>query len=144
MRILFAFIFILAGTALYCQPQEIDELILNAQYPEALSMIAEMEKQPGADRSMLANKKAEALIRLGNFDEAGTTLDDIIPNDEMSSAVRLSTYGFPYLNQGRYDVAEESLNKAISKFEAVNKNETLEAAQAISYLGLVYNASGSY
>jgi CHAT domain-containing protein len=145
MKNLLAILFAVASTSALCQSDGVDSLILNAQYDQALARISGLEKSvQGNAYALLAAKKAETLIRMGKYEEAGSVLDAIVATDAMATAIRLSTYGFLYLNQGRYDLAEESLNKAISGFESAGKSESLDAAQAISYLGLVYNASGNH
>jgi CHAT domain-containing protein/Flp pilus assembly protein TadD len=131
---------------------QINNLLIDANYTEAVSMIDRAISQT-TDKSavvLLENKKAEALIRLGRFDEADHVLklaDQQInqtTNASFLQAVIQATEGFLYLNQGRNDRALESLQKSISLFATAGKENGLEAAQALSFLGQAYINTGKY
>ncbi|HEY9049690.1 MAG TPA: CHAT domain-containing tetratricopeptide repeat protein [Ohtaekwangia sp.] len=128
---------------------EIDQYILNAEYTKALTLIDQQLTKTADTRSvvLLQNKKAETLIRQGQFDSAEKLLHTIsggITNAAFLQAVTQSNYGLLYLNQGRNDLAEEALKKSLQLFEDDGKSETLEAAQALAYLGNLYSATGKY
>jgi CHAT domain-containing protein/Tfp pilus assembly protein PilF len=131
----------------FAQSPKLDSLMLLGDYDQVLNAVNTAEKlsMPASNRAIVQNKKAEALIHLGRFDEAEKTLGNLQQDeDPFYQGIRKTNYGLLYMNQGRFDLAEQSLLDAISEFEKNGKNETLEAAQAITNLGLVYNASGSY
>lgn len=128
--------------------QQIENLLLDARYAEAITAIdAELEKAPADKKIFLENQKAEALIRLGNFTQAEKLLKDVQARN-ISSPFQLatiqSTYGLWYLIQGRNDRSLETLQKALENFETVGKSESLEAAQALSHLGNLYRSTGQY
>ncbi len=135
----------------YTQAQSItlvDQYLLNAEYDKALQLI-DLALQKTSDShtvALLQNKKAEALIRLGKLDQAEKILTGIYTPSTpgFQQAITQTTYGLLYMNQGRNDVAEDALQKATHLFDESNKAETLEAAQALAYLGNLYCATGKY
>lgn len=93
------------------------------------------------------NKKAEALIQLGKFEEARTLLQSTRSKAEKSkflTAITKTTSGLLYLNQGRNDLALDELQNALNNFQEEGKSESLEAAQAMAHLGNLYRATGKY
>lgn len=125
----------------------IDSLMLSASFEEVLTAISRLEQAglPPDKGILLKNKRAEALIHLGRFEDAEKILNEQAgTGNSFFHAIRLSNSGLLYMHQGRFDLAEKSLLEAIRQFEADGNQASLEAAQAISYLGLVYNASGNY
>jgi CHAT domain-containing protein/Tfp pilus assembly protein PilF len=129
----------------------IDDLILDARYDEALQLIdTDLAKQSSpAQTLLLENKKAETLIRRGRFDDAEKILSSCQQrsaqlNDRFITAITQSNLGFLRLNQGRNDLAEEALKQSLSEFDQAGKAEGLENAQALANLGLVYMSSGKY
>lgn len=60
---------------------------------------------------------------------------------EAATAVNL---GFLQLNQGRYDLAEETLQQALRLLAQAEEADSPYVAQALSYLGLVYLSQGKY
>ncbi len=127
-----------------------DNLLLDSKYNEAISWIdSELTKIKDAKVSViLENKKAEALIRLGELDAASKLLNDL---EQSVSTLKESAFlialiktneGFLYLNQGRNDNALEALHQAQNGFDQTNNQNCLEAAQALSYLGQVYLTTG--
>jgi CHAT domain-containing protein/Tfp pilus assembly protein PilF len=125
----------------------VDNLILNSKFQEAVELL---ETKSGQLPSLLLeNKKAEAHIRMGNFEEAEKQLKAIESKlkqhpDDFLKAVTLTNLGFLQLNQGRSDLAEVSLQNAVRKFDSNGADSRPEAAQALSNLGLVYMAIGKY
>jgi len=127
-----------------------DNLLLDSKYTEAIDWIdKEVIKTKDAKTSViLQNKKAEALIRLGDFDSAEKFLKDLeekavaIKESSFILAIIKSNEGFLYLNQGRNDLALQSLQKAQNDFDRTNNQNCLEAAQNLSYLSQVYLTTG--
>jgi CHAT domain-containing protein/Tfp pilus assembly protein PilF len=128
----------------------IDALLLDANYAEAITAIDRQLAQPSNSNAFatLKIKKADALIRLGKFEEAGSIITEIEqelknrPNAEILQAQALTARGNLHLNQGRNDLALEALDQALSLYEKTNNSSTLEAAQALSYLGQAYMNAG--
>jgi tetratricopeptide (TPR) repeat protein len=147
MRITFVLAFIFASVvSAYCQ-DAVDPLLLNGQYTEAITIIdTEILRADESRKSMLVNKKAEALIHLGNLDEGEKLLGEQLKTatSPFMRAVTLSTLGLLYINEGRYDKALESLQESSQLFQQSKNEESLEHAQAISYLGLVYQFTGKH
>jgi CHAT domain-containing protein/Tfp pilus assembly protein PilF len=126
---------------------EVDSLLLNASYTKALEMTTALaaNTSDANHKMLLQNKTAEALIFLGRFYEAEQTLSAISgAADPFQKGMVMTNFGLLYMNQGRHDLAQQSLLKAVTEFEASQKETSLECAQAITYLGLVYNATGNY
>lgn len=127
--------------------QQVDDLLLNSAFTEALALL---EKESGHTSSVLIqNKKAEVLTRNGHLEEAERLLQDIQQQlttqpDNYLEAVTRSNVGFLQLNQGRNDLAEESLQLALRRFEDAGKDKSREAADAFSHLGLVFMSQGKY
>jgi CHAT domain-containing protein/Tfp pilus assembly protein PilF len=131
---------------------KIDELLINADYQKAIDLIEKSIGETTDPQSiiLLENKKAEALIRIGKFEQAEAVLKQAeqhasnLPKSEFLKTVIETNEGFLYLNQGRNDLALELLQKSIVQFEQSGKENTLEAAQALSYLGQTYINTGKY
>jgi CHAT domain-containing protein len=129
---------------------EADNLLLDSKYKEAIGWIdIELTKIKNAKAgATLDSKKAEALIRLGDFDAAGKLLKDLEQSVSMLkepaflNALIKTNEGFLYLNQGRNDDALETLQQAQNSFDQTKNQNCLEAAQAFSYLGQVYLTTG--
>jgi CHAT domain-containing protein/Tfp pilus assembly protein PilF len=154
MRIFFTFLsLLLAASNLFSQSREnelvraVDQLLLNSRFQEAMELLETSASSPNS--LMLENKKAEAQIRLGNFEYAEKQLKAIEAKleqspDDFLEAVTATNLGFLQLNQGRSDLAEVSLQQALQKFENTNMATSAEATQALSNLGLVYMSVGKY
>lgn len=127
--------------------RQVDDLLLNSAFTEALALL---EKESGHVSSVLIqNKKAEVLTRTGHLEEAERLLQDIQQQvtaqpDAYLEAVTCSNAGLLQLNQGRNDLAEESLQLALRRFEDAGKDRSREAADAFSHLGLVFMSQGKY
>jgi CHAT domain-containing protein/Tfp pilus assembly protein PilF len=128
--------------------QEIESLLLDSRFEEAIKKIDQTRTRDYDLNILLANKKAEALIRLGKLEEANPLLRETLARTEGSKnsillgAIVQSTIGFLYLNQGRNDLALETLVASSGILQQTNG--TLETAQALSYLGQVYISTGNY
>lgn len=126
----------------------IDSLFFDAQYEKAIATIDnQLKKISAADsKLLLENKKAEALIRSGNFKEAEILLKELSTRQLTSfeRALVETNYGSLYLNQGRNDLSLDALQSALSNFQKDNKDNTLDAAQTLAYLGNLYRTTGKY
>ncbi|HYG17315.1 MAG TPA: tetratricopeptide repeat protein, partial [Ohtaekwangia sp.] len=148
---LLLFLFLIARLAGAQDVQSLDVLLLDARYDEVLKLsdtMLEKTSDPGMMAS-LKNKKAEALIRLGQLDQAATILQEAEEKAAESgslfqSALTQSNYGLLHLNLGRNDLALDALHSARDYFEQSGKAESLEAAQALAHLGNLYRATGKY
>jgi len=127
---------------------QVDALLFDSRYNEAIQKIDAFISKDLDTNILLANKKAEAQIGLGKFDDADKVLRDVLPktnqskNSALLSAITQSTIGYLYLNQGRYDLALEQLAEATTILQQTGN--TLETAKALSNQGLVYNSTGKY
>lgn len=126
----------------------IDSLLFDSQYNKAILWIdTQLKKTPDVDsRILLENKKAEALIRAGKFIEAESLLKQLSTKASSSyqRAVVQTNYGSLYLNQGRNDISLNALQDALLNFQQDNKENSLDAAQTLSYLGNLYRTTGKY
>ncbi|MEX2232432.1 MAG: CHAT domain-containing protein [Cyclobacteriaceae bacterium] len=140
------------NSVLYCQQLEselvrtVDNLLINSKFLEAVQLLESTSARPSL---LLENKKAEALTRLGHFEQAEKLLRTIKTKlaenpDVFLQAVTNTNLGFLQLNQGRTDLAEVSLRNALREFEGAGRYTSPEAAQALSNLGLVYMSLGKY
>ncbi len=129
-----------------------ESLLLDSKFEEAVKYIdGQLNLSASVDQNvLLENKKAEGLIRLGKLTDAEVLLNGLVAKypatgkNEFLLAVTDNTTGILQLNQGRPDLAEESLKRSLSRFESAGKSNELEAAQALANLGLVYMALGKY
>lgn len=127
---------------------EVDALLVESLYQDAIRKIDQTSTKDTDTNIILSNRKAEALIGLGKFDDADKVLRDILPktnqskNSALLSAITQSTIGFLYVNQGRYDLAIEQLAEATAILQRMN--QPLETAKALSNLGLAYIGTGKY
>lgn len=127
---------------------KIDSLLFDAQFDQAIENIDDLLRKTSnqQERIVLENKKAEALIRAGRFKEAELQLQSLalIPAPAGLHVMTQLNKGFLFLNQGRNDMALNTFQEAIVNIEKDHKQNTLEGAQALSYLGNLYLATGKY
>lgn len=127
---------------------QLDELLFDSQFDAVIKRVDETKPSDPFQEVLLNNKKAEALIRLGTFDAADKLLKETsdrikqIKNPGSLEAITQSNMGFLYLNQGKNDLALETLISAVSTLQA--SGNSLESAQALAYLGQVYVTTGKY
>jgi CHAT domain-containing protein/tetratricopeptide (TPR) repeat protein len=127
---------------------EIDNLLIDSRFEEAIRKIDGATLTDLDITIQLANRKAEALIRMGRFEEASRLLIQTLDRTEGSknrtllSAVTQTNIGFLYLNQGRNDLALETLLGSSGTLQQLGND--LESAKAMAYLGLVYMSTGKY
>jgi CHAT domain-containing protein/uncharacterized protein HemY len=138
-----------SGQVLYAQGSKaIDSLLLDAQYEKAIQLIDNQLKKPSSADSkvILQNKKAEALIRTGNFKDAEALLKEVSDGslNAYQRALVETNYGSLYMNQGRNDLSLDALQSALANFQKDGKDNSLDAAQALAYLGNLYRATGKY
>lgn len=128
--------------------RQADSLILNSALNEALTLLD--REDPGSQRDLsIANKRAEVLIRLGNLAAAEKELHNIEAQlirapESLLQAVTNTNLGFLQLNQGRHDLAEQSLRTALSILERDTLANRHQVATTLSVLGLVYLSQGKY
>jgi CHAT domain-containing protein/Tfp pilus assembly protein PilF len=126
----------------------IDSLLLDSQFDRAIVEVESVLKSTSNQdqRVILENKKAEALIRAGRFEEAERQLENIASKSLSPSlrAVTQMNQGFLFLNQGRNDLALTNLKEALTIIEKENKQNSPEGAQLLSYLGNLYLTTGKY
>jgi CHAT domain-containing protein/tetratricopeptide (TPR) repeat protein len=142
----FIFVFIAISVSGQSVLERADILLLNSEYDKVVALADNSEGSLSSDdKIILKNKKAEALIRTGKIDEASSLLKSISANvTPFVQATIKSNLGLLYMYQGRNDLALESLQQANVGFEKANKHNSLEAAQAIAYLGQVYKFTGKH
>ncbi len=127
--------------------EKADALLLDSDYQGVIKLV-DVSPVEGKTRILLDTKKAEAHIRLGKLDEASAVLKSALQKtpegDLFEKAVIQTSESSLYLNQGRSDLALETIQEALSSFRSLNKENTVDGAQAISNLGLIYLNSGKY
>ncbi|HEY5919590.1 MAG TPA: tetratricopeptide repeat protein, partial [Chryseolinea sp.] len=149
-RTLFIFcICFCAGELLHAQESEaIDSLLLDAQYEKAIQLIDNHLKKTSSSDSkiLLQNKKADALVRSGNFKGAESLLKELSAGSltTYQRALVETNYGSLYMNQGRNDLSLDALQSALANFQKDGKDNTLDAAQTLAYLGNLYRTTGKY
>ncbi len=128
---------------------KVESLLLDSRYQEAIQLIDGSLNQ-SKNQIILKIKKTEALIRLGKLTDAETLLKQLQTSIEQEKnplyykALIEIKYGALYQSQGRNDLAIESLQQAINDLEQDNRATSLEAAEALAYLGNVYRTTGKY
>lgn len=124
--------------------EKTDELLLHSEYDQVIALADNPTASLSADEKLiLTNKKAEALTRLGKLADAMALLNSLSgQGSSFTQAITKSNLGLLYIYQGRYDRALELLQSSTREFEHINKQNSLEAAQALTYLGQVYKYTG--
>ncbi len=144
---------VLVSFLTYAQPDndlsKIESLLLDSRYQEAIQLL-DASLSNSKNNTLLTIKKTELLVRIGKLDEAEALLKKIQGNvaqekDFLFYRARIFTnYGFLFQNQGRFDLALEELQKAVTALEEDNRSASLEAAEALAYMGNVYRSTGKY
>jgi CHAT domain-containing protein/Tfp pilus assembly protein PilF len=126
-----------------------DMMLIDADYSGVITLVD--RSLPGLKDNAVAiqleTKKAEALTRLGQLESAEKLLNASLAkanNDPFLVAVVQTSQAALYLNQGRNDLAEETTQSALDGFLTAKRENSLEAAQAISNLGIIYLNAGQY
>lgn len=130
---------------------EIDLLLWNGDAAQALVAIDEaLQTAPAQPAAfMLQNKRAEALIRSGKYQEAQALLTTLRKQAEQRGqdahiAALESNTGFLYIHLGRNDLALDALQTSMTHWEQAGALHTLEAAQTQSHLGNLFRTTGKY
>ena len=148
--------FLLSSLLLHAQTLKVsglnqaDNLLFDSKYNEAIEWIDhEVTKtKDSKTKVILENKKAEALIRIGDLDEARKLLSNLgqqvknFTGATFLEALIKTNEGYLFLNQGRNDNALQALLEAMDSFDQTGNQNCLEAAQALSYLSQVYLTTG--
>lgn len=153
-RLLYLLYLIFLTTGITCaqttQPdlEKLDQLLFDSKFNEVVELADQIKSENIDQRIIVENKKAEALIQLGKFEQSASLLDNLqnlaqrSKNPPALGAITQSTRGFLYLNQGRSDLALELLENA-----AITLNETgdpIYLARTLAYLGQAYSSTGKY
>ena len=105
----------MAQTSYQSLIKDIDALLFDSKFEEAVQKIDQARVNDNEVTILLANKKAEALIRLSKFEDASTLLTETLllakksKNPVLLGSITQSNIGFLYLNQGRNDLALDNL-----------------------------------
>ncbi|HLF33456.1 MAG TPA: CHAT domain-containing tetratricopeptide repeat protein [Cyclobacteriaceae bacterium] len=131
----------------------LDSMIMDSQYTRVISTVNNSLGSVTSikDKIILENRKAESLTGLGEFEEAGALLDQILQechdNKNLSpfyQAITIANMGFLNLNKGRNDLAEQEIAESLKIFEETGTMHSLDAAKVLNNLGLVYMNTGKY
>lgn len=127
----------------------LDSLLLDANYQEVIRLT---ENYPGMSTYAnvhLNSKRVQAFIRSGKINEARQGIAQLQRNAEqlkekkdLAMALVYSAKGSLHMNEGRNDLALEAIQSSIESFDRSGNNNTLEAADAIATLGIIYNTTG--
>ncbi len=132
----------------FAEIEHIDQLLFDSKFDDAIAFADKFTSDASELSILLANKKAEALIQSGRFEQAASLLEEVYERSEKSkkpailAAVIQSTRGFLYLNQGRSDLAVELLEKSVVTLN--DEGDPLYLARTLSYLGQAYSSTGKY
>lgn len=132
--------------------EQIDKLLIDSKYQEAIDLANKSipAAKDFSTRVILQNKKAEALIGIGNLQEAGNILNNVQKelddkkDNTTLKAITLRNIGYLQLNQGRADLAEESIENSLELFTSAGSPDCLDAAQAHGNMGLMFMSQGKY
>lgn len=144
MRRWLTLLLMLCSSALFAQRHPYaDSLLLDGQY-EAVLKWADQHGSDARDtvrKVMALTRKAEALIRLSQYDEAGRLLASLpaAGNPKQRATIDIA-YGSLFLHQGLYDQAELRLESAVNALDA----DSFETQLALSHLGNLRRATGEY
>lgn len=129
--------------------ETLDSLLLDANYTEVIRITEGLSVSNNLADIQANCKRAQALIRSGQLEEGRKLIDKLsieveklTSNKELASALVSSSKGTLYLNQGRNDLALESLQSSLESFEQSGHSTSLDAAEAIATLGIIYNVTG--
>jgi CHAT domain-containing protein len=147
MKLLFLLL-LLIGFSSFAQPsgnRKLDSLINESNYSGAIREIDFLLSQKKESDVDLINKKSQIYILQGQFNEAESSLNQLMQKSslrEFDRAVTLSTIGFLFLNKGNSEKSLEILQQALSLFNQSEKANTLESARCLSYLATLYSSTG--
>jgi CHAT domain-containing protein/predicted negative regulator of RcsB-dependent stress response len=124
-----------------------DSLIINAEYEKALAYVDKAEDRNDPTLfALLQNKKAQTLTHLGKLEEAEALLKSLLEKNASAfiSGITKTNLGFLFFNQGRNDLALESLQQAMQHFEEANASTSIEASMTLAHLGQIYKSTGKH
>lgn len=144
------FLLMMITSALWSQSvEQLDSLLLDSNYDEVIRITEGNQAANNLQGIQIGCKRAQAFIRSGKLNDARSlidqlslTIENLTTDKEFASAILSCNKGALHLNEGRNDLALEFLQTAIADFEQSGKSETLEAAEAIATLGIIYNVTG--
>jgi CHAT domain-containing protein/tetratricopeptide (TPR) repeat protein len=126
----------------------IDSLILESRFSDASEAINTLLRDnPGPNRSLLLNKRAQVQLGDGKLNDAKKTLDEIQAinsTDPQSNAVYLTNKGSYNMNRGRFDLAQEDLAGAYRQFQELSHPSVPDIARCVGLMSLNYFATGKY
>ena len=114
MKLLLVIILVVFSSSLRAQQSSVlnacDSLLLDAQYQKVINLVDAQSETSPEIALRLQNKKIEALIRLGKFDEAGSQLNSvqskITDNEGFLKALTLANEGLLDMNKGAASLAK--------------------------------------
>lgn len=126
--------------------RSIDSLASTANYTEAVQQVDRLlaHTTTPSNAILLKNKKAELLLAQGNINDAESLLKSLSTGDPFLEAVLLSTGGKLNLTKGRFDLAKENLETALSLFTTLQQENSPEATQCLASLASYFVATGKY
>jgi len=152
MKYTLALCLLLSSLIAYAQhvsPQKLDSMLLDANYEGVLQLTSSYQSLNTLTDIQIICKRVQSLIRSGNLNEARSWIEKLIAagnqltsDKDFALAIIYSEKGSLHLNEGRNDLALEALQQAIESFERSGNSNTLETAQAIATLGIIYNVTG--
>ena len=123
----------------------LDSLINDARFPEALQELDFLISLKKTDEMSLRNRQALLLVMLGRFDDAQDKINNLLAQpglDTFSRAILNSSKGYMYLNKANFDEAQQHFQRAMELFNQSGKNNSVEAAQCLSYLATLFYSTG--
>lgn len=125
----------------------IDSLLVQANYEKVLEL-TQAATSDAFVKVQMEYRRVLALVRMGNLDAAAKVLEqlerdanELSTNKDFALALFNSATGALTMNQGRNDLALETLQQAVEQFERSGKSTSLESADAIATLGILYNST---
>jgi CHAT domain-containing protein/tetratricopeptide (TPR) repeat protein len=149
MRLLFLATLIVLSHLLVAQTvlfKKIDSLTTVGSYQLAILEVEKNLELKNSETStaLLRAKKAELYLYQGNFALASDALRNITSTDPFIQALVLSTSGKINLTKGRFDLAQDDLERSLSLYKSVNQENSPEAIQCLASLASYYVATGKY
>ncbi|MEQ8426091.1 MAG: tetratricopeptide repeat protein, partial [Cyclobacteriaceae bacterium] len=126
----------------------LDSMLLDASYDEVLKLTNDSELQTFSGIQINC-RRVQALTRSGKLEEARALVDKLkessqklSSNQDFATGLINAANASIHLNEGRNDLALEEAQSSIEAYERSGKNNTLEAAEIIGTLGIIYNVTG--